>query len=172
MNNPQKCYVHPTAVVYPNVVLGSNVYIGPFCVIGAPPEHRDELAKGNPGKGVYIGDNTRLEKLVVVDSGIDDTTNIGIMCEIMSGTHIGHDAQIWDGATLAPKAMIGGYAIIGESANIGMGAVIHQKARVQPFCMIGAGAVVVLKNNAEMQPMETWAGVPARKIGMNKKWVK
>lgn len=159
-------------MVYPNVVLGNNVYIGPFCVIGAPPEHRDELAKGNPGKGVYIGDNTRLEKLVVVDSGINDVTYIGPGCEIMSGAHIGHDARIEFNVTLAPKAMIGGHVLIDIHSNIGMGAIIHQKAFIHGYCMIGAGSVVVLKNNNEMRDYETWAGVPARKIGMNKKWVK
>lgn len=27
-------YIHPTAVIGPNVEMGDNNYIGPFCIIG------------------------------------------------------------------------------------------------------------------------------------------
>lgn len=34
-------YIHPTALIGPNVELGDNNYIGPFCIIGYPAEHKD-----------------------------------------------------------------------------------------------------------------------------------
>lgn len=32
--------IHPTAIVFDNVTIGANSYIGPFCVIGAPAEKK------------------------------------------------------------------------------------------------------------------------------------
>ena len=29
-------HIHPTALVYPNVVLHDNVFVGPYCIIGEP----------------------------------------------------------------------------------------------------------------------------------------
>ena len=29
-----KTFIHPTALVYPNVEFGDNVYVGPYCIVG------------------------------------------------------------------------------------------------------------------------------------------
>jgi UDP-N-acetylglucosamine acyltransferase len=161
--------IHPTAIIYSNVRLGDNITIGPYCVIGAPPEHRDHYHAGRD-RGVIIHDGTVLAKAVVIDSGIEEPTRIGKNCFLMSGSHVGHDADIRSGVTLAPKACIGGHAVIDTEANIGMGAVVHQRATVHHRCMIGMGAVVTMKASMNMEPLQTWAGNPARFVGMNKKW--
>lgn len=162
-------YIHPTAVIYDNVDIGENVYIGPFCVIGAPPEHSTEDV--GPGKGVSIADNVRLEKAVVVDSGIERKTVISYSVRAMSGAHVGHDAYVSFGAVLSPKCCVGGFTYIGSQTNVGMGAVIHQKCTIRPMCMIGMGAVITKAVSERMQFCETWAGNPARLLGPNKKYV-
>lgn len=161
-------YIHPTAVIYDNVDIGENVYIGPFCVIGAPPEHSTEDV--GPGKGVSIGDNVRLEKAVVVDSGIERKTVIDTGCRAMSGAHVGHDAYIASYVVLSPKCCVGGFTYIGSQTNVGMGAVIHQKITIHPRCMIGMGAVITKAVADRMAHTQTWAGNPARLLGPNKKY--
>lgn len=166
---PKRAEIHPTAVIGPNVRISSGCYIGPHCVIGMPPEHRDHFDKKN--YGVYIGPGTVLAKAVVIDAGIFKSTAIGGNCFLMSGSHVGHDAFLGEGVTLSPKACIGGHASVGLDSVVGMGAVIHQRAVIPQRVMIGMGAVVTLKAAEQMRDTETWAGNPARLIGKNKKWV-
>lgn len=163
-------FIHPTAVIYPNVEIGENCYIGPLCVIGAPPEHP---ALGiTEGCGVMIGNGVKLHKAVVIDSGTKLRTWIMDNVEAMSGTHIGHDVIIGEGVILAPGAKIGGHSVVAEQANIGMGAAVHQNCTVPARCMVGILAVITKAVAARMGECETWAGNPARKLGMNKKYVK
>jgi UDP-N-acetylglucosamine acyltransferase len=76
------CYIHPTAIIYPNVKVGNNVYIGAYCIIGAPPEWKGHE---QDSKGVIIGDNVRNTGHVTIDSGAIEPTRIGDNCYIMKG---------------------------------------------------------------------------------------
>lgn len=162
--------IHPTAIIYENVYIGNGVVIGPYCVIGAPPEHLSH--KDKAGKGVFIGDNVTLTKAVVIDSGVNNRTVVSDNCYLMSGAHIGHDAYIEERVVISPKAVIGGHAIIEFECNIGINASIHQLTKIAKRVMIGMGAVVTKKAAKDMGEGETWAGNPARFISMNKKYHK
>jgi UDP-N-acetylglucosamine acyltransferase len=155
-------YIHPTAVIYPNVILEDDIYIGPYCIIGAPPEWK---GKEDDPKGVYIMSGTRLTGLVTVDSGGNDVTIIGKNCYLMKHSHVGHDAILKNGVTLSCGAKVGGHSEIGENTNIGLNATIHQKVKVPSGCMIGMGAVVTKKT--ELKANSKYAGVPAKYMGSN-----
>lgn len=163
-------YVHPTAVIFDNVSIGANSYIGPFCVIGAPPEKR----LCNQSHGVIIGDNTRLEKAVVVDSGAERLTIIGNNCMLMSGAHVGHDCYIGHGVTISPKAVIGGHVSLGDECNIGMSAGIHQYQVIGTHSMIGANSFVTrldaFISDTYIWPYSTYVGSPAKLVGRNKRY--
>ena len=154
--------IHPTAIIYDNVHIFADVYIGPFCVIGAPAEMRNHDGRN---AGVFIHPFTRLEKAVVVDAGYEAATVIGLRCMLMSGVHVGHDANIGDDCTISPKAVIGGHTKLLPGVYVGIGAAIHQKQVVGNYAIIGAGAFVNRKSH--ILPGTKWAGVPARQIGMN-----
>ena len=162
--------IHPTAIIYENVVIGNGVVIGPYCVIGAPPEHLNH--KTNPGKGVFIGDNVTLTKAVVIDSGIENRTQIEDNCYIMSGVHIGHDCWIGEGCVLSAKSVLAGHVTVNNECNIGINAAIHQWVVIANRVMIGMGAVITKKAADDIGQCETWAGNPARFISMNKKYKK
>lgn len=156
-------YIHPSAIIYNNVTIGENCYIGPYCIIGAPPEwkgHEEE------SKGVVIGDNVRITGHVTIDAGAIEHTWVANDCYIMKGVHIGHDAQIGEAVTLSCHSIIGGHSIIQNRCNIGLGAIIHQKQTVPFGCMIGMGAIVTKKT--EMQPNSKYVGNPARYLSPNK----
>lgn len=157
-------FIHPTAVIYPGVIIEDDVYIGPLCIIGAPPEWK---GKENDGKGVRICARAALTGAVTVDAGAESPTIIGIESYIMKQVHIGHDAFISADVTISPGARIGGHAVVERDCVIGMNAVIHQRQQVRQGCMIGMGAVVTKKLKTE--PYCTYAGNPAKLIGVNDK---
>lgn len=156
--------VHSTAVIGKNVTIEDDVYIGPYCVIGMPPEWK---GKETEDKGVLIKKGTRITGLVTIDSGAEKTTVIGENCYLMKHSHVGHDAQLGDNVTLSCGAKIGGHSIIEDNTNIGLNAVIHQKVTVPEGCMIGASGFVGKKSI--LKPFHKYAGVPVKELGTNER---
>ena len=157
-------YIHPTALIGPNVEIGEDVYIGPYCVIGFPAEWK---GKEDIDAGVFIAKGARLTGFVTVDSGVEGLTIIGKNSYLMKHSHVGHDAVLSNNVTLSCGAKIGGHSIIGTDTNVGLNAVVHQKVFVPHGCMIGASAFI--GKTLEMQPNSKYAGVPARYLGPNVK---
>lgn len=157
-------YIHPTAIVYPNVKLGDNIYIGPYCIIGDRAEHKAYWGNEDPGK-VIIQDNCVITGFVSIDAGTTDPTIISEGVWILKHAHVGHDAWIQSNVTISCGAKIGGHTIIGRNCNIGLNAVIHQKQDIAPGCMIGMGAVVT--KGLITEPYQKYAGNPAKWLGPN-----
>jgi UDP-N-acetylglucosamine acyltransferase len=154
-------FIHPTAIIGDNVILGDNNYIGAFCIIGDPAEHKKYWGQ-EKGK-VIIGNNNIVTGLVTIDAGTEVPTIIEDGCFIMKHAHIGHDCRIMNNVTISCGAKIGGHSIIGEGSNIGLNAVLHQFSIIKKGCMIGASAFFKGESEVEMK----YAGVPARKLGSN-----
>src|SRR3954465_5382158 len=117
-------FIHPTAQIGPNVIIGKNNYIGPYCIIGFPPEHKGYW--NAPSYGVVIGDNNVLTGLVTIDAGTEQPTLIADGCWFLKHSHVGHDSAIGDNVTVSCGAKIGGHCLIEPKCNIGLNAVIHQ----------------------------------------------
>lgn len=156
-------YIHPTAVIYEGVELGDNVYIGPYCIIGAPAEHKAFWDK--PIGKVKIGDGCVITGHVTIDAGTQDVTTLGQGVWMLKHSHVGHDCVIGNGVTISCGAKIGGHTIIGDRCNIGLNAVIHQKQIIAKDCMIGMGAVITKKLNTIHATK--YAGNPAKWLGEN-----
>ncbi len=60
-----------------NVTLGDNNYIGAYCIIGDPAEHKKYWGKqkGN----VIIGDNNIITGLVTIDAGTEDIREVSVL---------------------------------------------------------------------------------------------
>lgn len=157
-------FIHPTAVIGPNVLIGEDVYIGPHCIIGYPAEWKGHE---NEDKGVHICKGARLTGLVTVDAGVQRPTIIGAGCYLMKHSHVGHDADIGDDTTISCGAKIGGHTAIGQDCNIGLNAVIHQRQNIPDGVMIGMGTVVT--KNTVTSPFDVFVGNPARWIKKNEK---
>ena len=154
-------FIHPTAIIGDNVILGDNNYIGAYCIIGDPAEHKKYWGQ-EKGK-VIIGNNNIVTGLVTIDAGTEVPTIIEDGCFIMKHAHIGHDCRIMNNVTISCGAKIGGHSIVGEGSNIGLNAVLHQFSVIKKGCMIGASAFFKGESEVEMK----YAGVPARKLGSN-----
>lgn len=155
--------IHPTAVIGPNVKLGNNNYIGPFCIIGFPAEHKAHWDE--PVGHVEIGDNCVFTGHVTIDAGTEGHTIIKDRVWMLKHSHVGHDAIICDDVTISCGAKVGGHAVIYEKCNIGLNACIHQWVVLPQGCMIGMNAAVIKK--LELEPYRKYAGVPAKDIGSN-----
>lgn len=160
-------FIHTTAIIGDNVILGDNNYIGAYCIIGDPAEHKKYWGKenilGDTKSKVLIGDNNIITGLVTIDAGTENDTIIGSNCFIMKHAHIGHDCWILDNVTISCGAKIGGHSIIKEYSNVGLNAVLHQFTTIERGCMIGASAFI----KGATEEFTKYAGVPARKIGIN-----
>lgn len=159
----QENFIHPTAVIGPNVTLGKGNYIGPYCIIGYPAEHKQYWDKGIGS--VIIGDNNHFTGLVTIDAGTETDTIIFNNCWFLKHSHVGHDAIIHDNVTISCGAKIGGHAVIHANTNIGLNACIHQKVQVPEGVMVGMNAAVTKKT--VLESFRKYAGVPAKDIGSN-----
>jgi len=155
-------YIDPTAIFGLSVIIEDNVYIGPYCIIGMPPEWK---GREEDDLGVIIRSGTRITGHVTIDSGAVRPTEIGKDCYLMKHSHVGHDCIIGNGVTLSCGAKVGGHTIIGNGTNVGLNAVIHQRQIIAENCMIGMGAVIT-KNLLTMPGMK-YVGNPARLLGEN-----
>ena len=159
-------YISPTAVIG-KVKLGKNIYIGNNTVIGTQPQYVGFTKKKlleNKFKNLHVDDNVVSMDLCHIHSGIKRNTKIGKNSMIMSGTHIGHDVHIGSGCNISPNVAFAGEVTLKDDATIGMGATIHQGVTIGSCSMVGMGAAVI----NDIPPFVTYAGVPAKKIKVNK----
>lgn len=154
-------FIHPTAIIGNNVILGDNNYIGAYCIIGDQAEHKKYWDQ--PKGIVIIGYNNIITGLVTIDAGTIQPTIIQNNCFIMKHAHIGHDCLLENNVTISCGAKIGGHSVIKEYSNIGLNAVLHQFTIIEQGCMIGASAFI----KGATEEFTKYAGVPARKIGTN-----
>lgn len=174
-------YIHPTAIIS-GAVLGTNNYIGPYCVIGAGVKIGDKnrfeahCSIGMPAEKhgyfeqgaaeVHIGDDNIFREFVTVNGGTGKLTSIRHDCVFLKGSHVGHDSVVEDDVTVSCNVLIGGESYVMIGANLGLGAILHQRTLIGSYAMIGMGAVVTKRK--EVKPGEMWVGNPAKFLKVNK----
>lgn len=118
--------IHPSAVIAADAELGSDVAVGPFCVIesGAKIGDRSTICAGcYIGHGVSIGAESRLYPQV----SIREYCRIGDRCIIHNGTVIGSDGfgYVQEGAIHRKIPQIG-IVVIGDDVEIGANVTIDR----------------------------------------------
>ncbi len=121
--------IHPTAIINSEAVIGKNVYIGPYCVIGK----------------AVIGDNCQIESHVRICDG----TQIGKGCIIYDNVVLGtpgfgverdSDGNLFRFPQLG-KLILGNFVEIGPFTNIDRGAlsdtIIGDYTKIDGLCKIG-----------------------------------
>jgi UDP-N-acetylglucosamine acyltransferase len=156
--------IHPTTVISGNVIIEDDVYIGPYCVIGMPPEWK---GKENQNKGVIIRKGSVLTGMVTIDGGAERTTEIGPDCYIMKHAYIAHDCILGSNVTMSAGSKLAGFCTVGDKVNLGMGVAVHQKSILPEGIMIGMNGVVTKKS--KLEPYQKYAGIPVKNIGTNER---
>ena len=151
-------HVHRTAIIYPNVKLGTGNWIGAYSVIGSNGEIRgkdQKLFKGN----VTIGDNNVISEHVTIQRPFEfRNTYIGDNNIIMAHSHIGHDVKVLDNCEICTGVIIGGHTIIESNVKIKLGCTLRNRLRVGSNSLIGLGSVVV----KDVEKDTVVYGVPAK----------
>lgn len=179
-------YIHPTAIIENDVVLGDNNYIGPFCYItegttignnnrfeaycsvGNPAEHRDFYYK--KGKPVIIGNNNLFREFVTIHNGTIRNTQLGDNIEVFNHSHIAHDTIVENNVNISANVTIAGHVYIMEGSVLGVGSVFHQFSVIGSYSMVGMNATVTLKH--PIKPFGVYVGGPARRIKENSVGIK
>jgi len=114
--------IHPTAIVNPKAELGTNVTIGPFCVIDT---------------AVKIGDNTRIGPHVTILS----FTTIGAGCSIHANVVLGDLPQ-----DMAFKDAVS-YVRLGANCTIREGVTIHRGTKPETETVAGEGCYLMANSH-------------------------
>jgi len=161
--------VGPYAVILGNTEIGNDNWIGPHVAIGAPGEIRGGEhpvlwdGSGNDAT-VRIGDQNIIREFTAIHSGKVAGTRIGNNCYIMNNSYIPHDGFLGNDVTISGSVMLGGHVNVLDGANLGMGVVVHQRLVIGERAMVGMGAVVT----KDVLPYATVFGNPAKIQNVNK----
>lgn len=117
-------YVHPTAVVIGNVIIGKDVYVGPGAAI-----------RGDWG-GIVIEDGCNIQENCIVHMFP------GITVYLRAGAHIGHGAII-HGADIGRNSLVGMNAVVMDQVKVGDGCIVGALAFVPEGMEIPDRKIVV-----------------------------
>jgi UDP-N-acetylglucosamine acyltransferase len=154
------CTIGPFSVIGPEVTLGDDVEVKshavitgwtdigagttifPFACVGEVPQ--DLKFKGERTR-LIVGERCRIREGATLNTGTQGgggITRIGDDCLLMTGAHIGHDAQVGNRVILANQAAIAGHCQIGDDVIIGGLSGVHQWVRIGHGAIIGAVTMV------------------------------
>ena len=119
-------------------------------------------AEGSPKGLIRLGDRAYIGPYSYLGSAhhrleIGEDTMIGAGCYLITENHVTTQKDI----PYRKQGFVGGDVFIGSNVWLGCHVTILPGVSIGDHAIVGAGAVVT-KN---IPPGETWAGIPARKIG-------
>ncbi|WP_103382009.1 acyl-ACP--UDP-N-acetylglucosamine O-acyltransferase family protein [Pseudonocardia dioxanivorans] len=164
----ERVVIGPNAVLLGPCTIGDDVWIGPGCVIGAPPElssARQNVAWDDDldHHGVEIGAGTVVREMSSIQQGSRRPTRLGAGCWLLSRSYVAHDCILEDGVTTSAGVALGGHVQIGARATLGMNATVHQRRIVGAGAMVGMSAAVT----RNLPPFAKAYGTPAKIKGAN-----
>ena len=134
--------VRSHAVVTGWTEIGPETVVFPFATVGEVPQ---DLKYRGERTRLIVGARCRIREGATLNTGTEGgggVTRVGDDCLLMTGAHVGHDAQVGDRVILANQVALGGHVVIGDDVVIGGLAGIHQFVRIGRGAMIGALAMV------------------------------
>ncbi len=154
------CRIGPFAVIGPEVTLaegvevkshavvtgwtdiGAETVIFPYACVGEVPQ---DLKYAGERTRLIVGARCRIREGATLNTGTEGgggVTRVGDDCLLMTGVHIGHDAQVGNGVIMANQVAIAGHCEIGDRVVIGGLSGVHQFVRIGTGAMIGAVLMV------------------------------
>ena len=130
------------AVVTGWTEIGADTTIFPFACVGEVPQ--DLKFRGERTR-LIVGQRCKIREGATLNTGTEGgggITRIGDDCLLMTGAHIGHDAQLGNRIVLANQVAIAGHCHIGDDVIVGGLSGIHQWVRVGQGAIIGAVTMV------------------------------
>ena len=122
--------------------IGTGTVIFPFACVGEIPQ--DLKFRGERTR-LIIGARCRIREGATLNTGTEGgggITRVGDDCLLMTGAHVGHDAQLGNRVILANQVAIAGHCVIGDDVIVGGLSGIHQFVRIGRGAIIGAVTMV------------------------------
>jgi len=120
----ESAFVHASATIIGNVIIGRDVYVGPSAAI-----------RGDWG-GIVIEDGCNVQETCVIHSFP------GVTVTLETGAHIGHGAII-HGAHIGRNVLIGVNAVVLDRATIGAGCIVGALTFIPADMQVADRKVVV-----------------------------
>ncbi|MGQ0565088.1 MAG: acyl-ACP--UDP-N-acetylglucosamine O-acyltransferase [Gemmobacter sp.] len=154
------CWVGPFAVIGPEVTLGPGVTVKshavvtgwtdvgegstifPFATVGEVPQ---DLKFAGERTRLTVGARCRIREGATLNTGTaggGGVTRVGDDCLIMTGAHVGHDAQVGHRVILVNHVAIAGHCHLGDDVIVGGLSGVHQFVRIGRGAIIGAVTMV------------------------------
>ena len=130
------------AVVTGRTEIGSETVIFPFATVGEVPQ--DLKYKGEKSR-LVVGQRCRIREGATLNLGTEGgggVTRVGDDVLIMTGAHVGHDAQIGNRVILVNNVAIAGHCVLGDDVIVGGLSGVHQFVRIGQGAIIGAVTMV------------------------------
>jgi len=130
------------AVVTGWTEVGPGSTIWPFATVGEVPQ---DLKYRGERTRLVVGARCRIREAATLNTGTEGgggITRVGDDCLIMTGAHVGHDAQIGDRVILVNHVAIAGHCVLGDDVIVGGLSGVHQWVRIGRGAIIGALTMV------------------------------
>ena len=129
--------VHPTAYVHPTAVLIGDVIVGPRCYVGPLASLRGDFGRLILEEGANLQDTCVMHGFPEDDTVVEVDGHIGHGA-VLHGCRVGRNAMVGMNAVVMDKAVVGAESIVGAAAFVKAGMVIPPRSLV-----LGAPAKVV-----------------------------
>jgi len=122
--------------------IGEGTTIFPFATVGEVPQ---DLKYAGERTRLSVGARCRIREGATLNIGTEGgggVTRVGDDCLVMTGAHVGHDAQIGNRVILVNQVAIAGHCQLGDDVIVGGLSGVHQFVRIGRGAIIGAVTMV------------------------------
>lgn len=116
-------FVHPTAVLIGDVIIGPGVYVGPLASL------RGDFGRIVMGPGSNVQDACVIHGIAQQDTIVEEDGHIG-HAAVLHGCHIGRNAMVGMNAVVMDRARVGHDTIVGAMAFVKAGMEIPPRSLV------------------------------------------
>jgi phenylacetic acid degradation protein len=121
--------VHPTAYVHPSAVLIGDVIVGPRCYIGPLASLRGDFGR------ILLQEGSNVQDTCVIHGFVDDDTVVEVDGHIghgavLHGCRVGRNAMVGMNTVVMDKAVVGAESIVAAMSFIKVGMLIPPRSMV------------------------------------------
>jgi phenylacetic acid degradation protein len=121
--------IHPTAYVHPTAVLIGDVIVGPRCYVGPLASLRGDFGRLVLEEGANVQDTCVMHGFPEDDTVVEVDGHIGHGA-VLHGCRVGRNAMVGMNAVVMDKAVVGAESIVGAAAFVKAGMLIPPRSLV------------------------------------------